>query len=142
MGLVEIAVVLVVAAIVGAVLYTYFASTAKTLETFHQERPLSQARFAADQATLTSIRTSLQLYYGQHGEWPTTKEAVAALMSPPPAFQCEGNDSGQTSRAADRGGASQPADVAAARSPGRRSSPRSSRRAAVGTPCGSQPRRA
>jgi len=91
-GLVEIAVVLVVAAIVGAVLYTYFASTAKTLETFHQERPLSQARFAADQATLTSIRTSLQLYYGQHGEWPTTKEAVAALMSPPPAFQCEGND--------------------------------------------------
>src|SRR2546426_694540 len=67
-------------------------STAKTLETFHQERPLSQARFAADQATLTSIRTSLQLYYGQHGEWPTTKEAVTALMSPPPAFQCEGND--------------------------------------------------
>jgi len=91
-GLVEIALALVVVAIVGAVLYTYFASTAKTIETFQQERPLSQARLAADQATLTAIRTSLQLYYGQHGGWPATKEAVAALMSPPPAFQCEGND--------------------------------------------------
>lgn len=91
-GLVEIAVVLVVVAIVGAVLYTYFASTAKTLQTVTQERPLSQARLTADQATLAAIRTSLQIYYGQHGQWPATKEDVAALLSPAPAFQCEGND--------------------------------------------------
>jgi hypothetical protein len=92
LGLVEIAVTVVVAAIAGALLYTYFASTVKTLETVREERPLAHARLAADKATVTSIRSSLQMYYAQHGQWPPTKEAVAALMSPPPAFQCTGND--------------------------------------------------
>ena len=92
LGLVEIALTLVVVAIVGALAYAYFASTARTLETLRQERPLSQARLAADRATLTAIRSSLQMYYSQHGQWPSTKEAVAALMSPPPAFQCASND--------------------------------------------------
>ncbi len=91
-GLVEIAVALVVVAIVGSVLYAYLASTTRTLETVQEERPLSRARLAADRATLTAIRSSLQAYYGQRGEWPPNKEAVAALMSPPPAFQCTGND--------------------------------------------------
>jgi len=91
-GLVEIVVTLVVVALLGALAYNYFASTAKTLETIREERPLSQARLAADRATATSIRSSLQMYYAQHGQWPPSKEAVSALMSPPPAFQCTGND--------------------------------------------------
>jgi Tfp pilus assembly protein PilE len=91
-SLVEIAIVVVVVAIVGAALYAYFASTAKTLEVITTERPLSQARFTADRATLDAIRSSLQVYYGQNGKWPASKDAVAALLNPPPAFQCEGNE--------------------------------------------------
>ncbi len=92
MSLVEIAIVLVVLAIVGAILYQYFASTAKTLETVQKERPLSQARLTADRATLAAIRSSLQIYYAQNGRWPASKEAVAELLNPAPGFQCEGND--------------------------------------------------
>lgn len=91
LGLVEIAVVLVVVAILGAVLYQYLASTARTVETVQAERPLSQARLAADRATLAAIRSTLQIYHSQHGAWPSSKEAIAALLNPPPAFQCEGN---------------------------------------------------
>ncbi|HEV8673862.1 MAG TPA: type II secretion system protein [Methylomirabilota bacterium] len=91
-SLVEIAIVLVVLAIVGSVLYAYLGSTGKTLEQIREERPLSQARLAADRATITSIRASLQIYYTQNGQWPPTKDAVAALLQPPPNFQCEGND--------------------------------------------------
>jgi hypothetical protein len=46
----------------------------------------------ADRATVASIRSALQLYYAQNGGYPPTKEAVAALLNPPPSFQCEGND--------------------------------------------------
>jgi prepilin-type N-terminal cleavage/methylation domain-containing protein len=91
-SLVEIALVLVVLAIVGSVLYAYLGSTSKTLEKVREERPLSQARLVADQATLVSIRSALNVYYGSNGQWPASKEAVAALMSPAPNFQCEGND--------------------------------------------------
>jgi Tfp pilus assembly protein PilE len=92
LGLVEIAIVLVVLAIVGAVLYQYLGSTAKTLETIQQQRPMSQARLTADRATLQSIRAAMQIYYAQNGSWPPSKETIASLMSPPPNFQCEGND--------------------------------------------------
>jgi prepilin-type N-terminal cleavage/methylation domain-containing protein len=91
-GLVEILVVLVVVAVAGAVLYGYLVSTTKTVETIQQQKPLSSARLAADRATVVSIRTSLQLYYAQHAAYPPTKEAVAALLNPPPSFQCQGND--------------------------------------------------
>lgn len=91
-SLVEIAIMLVVLAIVGALLYAYLGSTTKTLETVQKERPLSQARLTADRATLTAIRSSLQIYYAQNGRWPASKEAVAELLTPGPAFQCEGND--------------------------------------------------
>jgi Flp pilus assembly pilin Flp len=91
-GLVEIALVVVVVAIVGALLYAYLASTTKTLEWVQEERPLSQARLAADRATLTAIRSAIQIYYSQNGQWPPSKEAVAALLTPPPGFQCAGND--------------------------------------------------
>ncbi len=91
-SLVEIAIVLVVLAIVGAILYAYLASTTKTLETIQEQRPLSHARLTADRATLDAIRSSLQIYYAQSGRWPASKEAVAELLNPAPAFQCEGND--------------------------------------------------
>ncbi len=91
-SLVEIAITLVVVAIVGAVLYWYIGSTTKTLEKVQQERPLSQARLTADRATVAAIRGSLQIYYAQNGQWPASKEAVSALLHPQPNFQCEGND--------------------------------------------------
>ena len=91
-SLVEIAIVLVVLAIVGSILYAYLGSTSKTLEKLQEERPLSQARLTADRATLVAIRTALNVYYGLNSTWPPSKEAVAALLSPPPNFQCEGND--------------------------------------------------
>ncbi|MBI3454264.1 MAG: type II secretion system protein [Candidatus Rokubacteria bacterium] len=91
-SLVELAMVLVVLAIVGSVLYAYLGSTSKTLEKIQEERPLSQARLAADRATLAAVRSSLQVYYGQNGQWPSSKEAVTALLNPPPNFQCVGND--------------------------------------------------
>lgn len=92
LGLVEVALVLVVLAIVGAVLYAYITSSTRTLERVREERPLSQARLAADRATLSAIRSAIQIYYSQQGQWPPTKTAVAALLSPPPSFQCAGND--------------------------------------------------
>jgi prepilin-type N-terminal cleavage/methylation domain-containing protein len=91
-GLVEILLVVVIVAVAGAVLYRYIASTTGTLETVQRQKPLSAARLTADRATASSLRTSLQLYYAQHGAYPPTKEDVSALLSPAPAFQCEGND--------------------------------------------------
>ena len=82
----------IVLAVVGAFLYQYFLSTTKTVETIQQQRPLSAARLAADRATVAAIRTSLQLYFGQHGGYPPSKEVVATLLNPSPSFQCEGND--------------------------------------------------
>lgn len=91
-GLVEMLVVVVFLAIAGAFLYQYFVSTTKTVETIQQQKPLSAARLAADRATVAAMRTSLQLYFGQHGGYPPSKDVVATLLNPPPSFQCEGND--------------------------------------------------
>jgi type II secretory pathway pseudopilin PulG len=92
LGLVEIAIVLVVLAIVGSLLYQYLGSTTRTLEQVQEQRPLSHARLTADRETVRSIRQALQIYYAQNGKWPETKAAVAALLNPPPNFQCGGND--------------------------------------------------
>jgi prepilin-type N-terminal cleavage/methylation domain-containing protein len=91
-GLVEILVVVVILAVVGAFLYQYFVSTTRTVETIQQQKPMSAARLAADRATVAAIRTSLTLYFAQHGGYPPSKDVVATLLNPPPAFQCEGND--------------------------------------------------
>jgi prepilin-type N-terminal cleavage/methylation domain-containing protein len=91
-GLVEILVVVVILAVIGGFLYQYLATTAKTVETVQQQKPMSAARLAADRATVAAIRTSLQLYFGQHGGYPPSKEVVTTLLNPPPSFQCEGND--------------------------------------------------
>jgi prepilin-type N-terminal cleavage/methylation domain-containing protein len=92
LSLVEIAIVLVVLAVVGSLLYQYLGSSARTLEQVQEQRPLSHARLTADKATVQSIRAALQIYYAQNGKWPESKDAVATLLHPPPNFQCEGND--------------------------------------------------
>lgn len=91
-GLVQILLALVVVAVCGAVLYKYVASTARTVENLKEQRPLAGTKLVADQATLGTIRTAVQGYYGEHGQWPADKDAVLALLPGPPRFQCAGND--------------------------------------------------
>jgi prepilin-type N-terminal cleavage/methylation domain-containing protein len=91
-GLVEVLVVAVILAVVGTFVYQYFVSTTRTIETIQQQKPMSAARLAADRATVAAIRTSLTLYFSQHGAYPPSKEVVATLLNPPPSFQCDGND--------------------------------------------------
>jgi prepilin-type N-terminal cleavage/methylation domain-containing protein len=91
-GLPEMLVVVLVLAVAGAFLYQYLGLTPKTVETVRQQKPISAVRLAADRATVAAIRTSLQLYLGQHGRYPPSKDVVATLLNPPPSFQCEGND--------------------------------------------------
>jgi len=93
LGLIEIALVLVIVAIVGTLLYRYVGSTAKTVEKFKEDRPLAHTRLAADQATLAAMQGALQTYRATNeGKPPPDKAGVAALMAGPPKFQCEGGD--------------------------------------------------
>jgi type II secretory pathway pseudopilin PulG len=87
---VEILVVAVILAVVGTFLYQYFLSTTKTVETIQQQKPMSAARLAADRATVAAIRTSLQLYFGEHGGYPPSKDVVATLLNPPPSLPVRG----------------------------------------------------
>jgi len=91
-GLVEILIVLVVVAVAGAVLYKYFASTARTVEQMQEQRPIATAKVAADQASLAAIKSALQTYHAQHEQWPPDKAAVLALLPGPPRFQCASSD--------------------------------------------------
>jgi prepilin-type N-terminal cleavage/methylation domain-containing protein len=91
-SLVELVLVLLVVAVAGAALYSYMGATKKSLETINTERPLNHARLAADLATLSVIRSQLDLYRSTRGEWPPSREAAVALLNPPPRFQCVGND--------------------------------------------------
>lgn len=93
LGLIEIAIVLVIVAIVGTLLYRYVGSTAKTMEKFKEDRPLAHARLAADQATLVSMQQALETYRATNeGKLPPDKAGVVALLAGPPRFQCEGGD--------------------------------------------------
>lgn len=91
-GLIEILLVLVVVAFAGALIWKYVGSTAKTMEKFQEERPLANARLAADRATLDSVQGVLRNYYAENSRWPADKAAVIALLQSPPRFQCAGND--------------------------------------------------
>ena len=91
-GLVELLLVLIVVALVGAVLYRYVASTTREMERLEEQRPLAGAKLAADQATLGTIRNAVQGYYAQQGQWPADKATVLAILGTPPRFQCPGND--------------------------------------------------
>jgi prepilin-type N-terminal cleavage/methylation domain-containing protein len=93
LGLIEILIVLVIVGVVtGLVLRQYMSSTIETVERFQQDKPLSFGKVAADQATLSTIRTQLDLYRAQHERFPADKAAVLALLAGPPRFQCPGND--------------------------------------------------
>ena len=65
-GLIEIVLVLVVVAVSGYLLMQYFGSTAKTVETLQQERPLERTKLAADQATLASVQGMVRTYQAQN----------------------------------------------------------------------------
>lgn len=91
-GLIEILLVLVVVAFAGALIWKYVGSTAKTMEKFQEERPLANARLAADRATLDSVQGVLRNYYAENSRWPADKAAVIALLQSPPRFQCAGDD--------------------------------------------------
>jgi len=91
-GLVEILLVAALVAVVGFVLVRYARSTATTVQTLQETRPLAQARLAADQATLVSVQGLVRAYHAQHGRWPADKAAVLTLLAGPPRWQCAGND--------------------------------------------------
>ena len=91
-SLVEIVLVLLVVAVAGTALYAYFDATKTSLGRVSTERPVNYARLMADTATLAVIRAQLDLHYSRHGQWPASHEAVGALLSPAPRFQCAGND--------------------------------------------------
>jgi prepilin-type N-terminal cleavage/methylation domain-containing protein len=91
-GFIEIVIVLAVVAVAGYLLLQYFGSTAKIVEKFQEERPLTHARFAADQATLGVIQGMVRAYQATNGQWPADKAAVVGLLASPPRFQCAGND--------------------------------------------------
>jgi len=78
--------------IAGVILKQYMSSTERTLEQFQQQRPISYGKVTADQMTLGTVRTALDLYRAQHEQWPADKAAVLALLPAPPRFQCPGND--------------------------------------------------
>jgi hypothetical protein len=84
--------VLAVVALAAFLLMRYMGTTAETVERFQEDKPLTQARLAADLATLTSFQGLVRAYQAQHGQWPPDKAAVLALAAGPPRFQCAGND--------------------------------------------------
>jgi type II secretory pathway pseudopilin PulG len=91
-SLVGIVVTLLVIAVSSVMFYTYLGATRKGLEAINTERPTNQARLMADLETLAAIRTQLNVYRSGHGDWPPSREALAALLRPTPRFQCAGQD--------------------------------------------------
>jgi prepilin-type N-terminal cleavage/methylation domain-containing protein len=92
-GAIEILIaLLIVGVIVGVVLKQYMSSTARSIEQFQEQKPIAFGKVTADQATLGTVRTALDLYRAQHEQWPADKAAVLALLPSPPRFQCPGND--------------------------------------------------
>jgi hypothetical protein len=52
-----------------------------------------RSRLDADDRTIAAIRRAIAIYYGQNGgNLPPSREVVATLVTPPPSFQCPGND--------------------------------------------------
>jgi hypothetical protein len=90
-SLVEIVLVLLVLAIGGAALSTYLGATKQTLESVNS-RPVAHARIMADLSTLAAINSQVHVYYAANGQWPPSREALAAILRPAPQFQCAGND--------------------------------------------------
>jgi prepilin-type N-terminal cleavage/methylation domain-containing protein len=92
MGLIEIVLAMAIVAVAGFFLVKYLGATVTTVEQVQRDRPLDRTRLAADQATLVTMRGALQVYQAQHGQWPSDRAAVLAILGAPPRFQCAGND--------------------------------------------------
>jgi hypothetical protein len=91
-GLIEIVLAMAIVAVAGFLLVQYLGATVETVEQVQRDRPLDRTRLVADQATLLAMRSALQVYQAQHGQWPPDKAAVLAVLGTPPRFQCAGND--------------------------------------------------
>ena len=91
-GLIEILLVVVVIALGGYFLMQYVGSSARSVETLKQERPIDRSKLAADRATLTALQGAVRTYQAEKGQWPADKDTVAGLLNAPPRWQCAGND--------------------------------------------------
>ena len=91
-GLLEILIVVAVVALGGYFLMQYVGSSAKSVETLKQERPIDRSKLAADRATLTTMQGAVRTYQAEKGQWPPDKDAVTGLLNAPPRWQCAGND--------------------------------------------------
>jgi len=91
-GLLEILIVVAVVAIGGYFLLQYIGSSAKTVETLQQERPIDRSKLAADRATLATLQGLVRTYQAEKGQWPPDKATVLGLLMAPPRLQCAGND--------------------------------------------------
>jgi hypothetical protein len=91
-SLVGVVLALLVVALASTAFYAYLGATRQSLESINVERPMHQARLIADLQTLVQIKTQLGVYQAGHGNWPPSRDAVAALLSPAPRFQCAGQD--------------------------------------------------
>ncbi|HEU5197340.1 MAG TPA: type II secretion system protein [Methylomirabilota bacterium] len=91
-GLLEILIVVAVVALGGYFLMQYVGSSAKSVETLKQERPIDRSRLAADRATLTAMQGAVRTYQAEKGQWPPDKDAITGLLNAPPRWQCAGND--------------------------------------------------
>ena len=91
-GLIEIVLMVAIAALAGFLLVQYVSSSAKAVETLQKERPIDRSRLAADRATLTTLRGLIRNYQAEKGQWPPDKATVLGLVMAPPTLQCAGND--------------------------------------------------
>ncbi len=80
MTLVELMVVVVIIAIIAGIALTLYQDVQK------------KARLAADNGSVSAMRSSVAIYYGNHnGNFPPTLSAVNAMTVPQPSWQCTAN---------------------------------------------------
>jgi prepilin-type N-terminal cleavage/methylation domain-containing protein len=77
MTLVELMIVVTIIAIIAAIGLTLYQDVQK------------KARLAADEATVTSLRSAVAIYYGKtNGLFPVDLASASALVTPAPVWQC------------------------------------------------------
>jgi prepilin-type N-terminal cleavage/methylation domain-containing protein len=77
MTLVELMVVVTIIAIIAAIVITLYQDVQK------------KTRLAADEATVTSLRSAVAIYYGKtNGLFPVDLASASALVTPAPSWQC------------------------------------------------------
>jgi prepilin-type N-terminal cleavage/methylation domain-containing protein len=77
MTLVELMIVVTIIAIIAAIVMTLYQEIQK------------KTRLAADEATVTSLRSAVAIYYGKtNGLFPADLTTASALVTPAPTWQC------------------------------------------------------